>query len=235
MEVVLLNPSIMELTDFAFAWRACALQWERHVLPAWDGYLLVPAAAKWTVSGFTDAANLVPGSHFPIQVVASTGDPGVLGDHSGLRRFWKAFGRATPDPVAMSHELIELMLNPFLDGWVQIPGTDDMEAEEGCDRVEGDSYPIEVSIGGVARDVFVSNFLLPFAFGMEGNGLRLDYDHMGLLQSADEIRPGGYRIVRKANGDVVNEFANEMASDARDRIAAKLGDPMSRTARRFDK
>jgi hypothetical protein len=57
-----------------------------------------------------------------------------------------------------------------------------------CDRVQADSYEIE--------GVSVSNFLGPRAF-REGTG---PYDHMRLLRSPWEIRPGGYCIRRNGEG-----------------------------------
>lgn len=215
-EVVFINPGVMDATDFAFAWRAVAKQVRDHFLPAWSGHLYVWDAANWPVSGFTDAKDLVPGSHFPIQVVASTGEPGILGDHTGLRVLWKAFGRTTPDPVTMSHEALELLGNPFLDFWVPWIDPAMMEAGEMVDRVEHDWYPVSVTIGGETRSVPVSNFLYPAAFGL-APGPR--YDHMELLASRFENR--GYAILRDSAGRVTNDVARGTPSS----------DAMSRTAR----
>lgn len=230
-ELAFINPGVMDAESFAFAWRACAIQWREHIVPAWRGFLPVPATERYPVSGFTDSSQLVPGSHWPLQIVKSTGDPGVLGDHTGLRALWRAFGRSIPDSVTMSHEL-EMGVDPFLDAWAPMPGTDDMEAVEICDRVQFDSYPITVDIGGQKRDVMVSNFLYPAAFGYESEDGHGRLDHMNLLTSPADNR--GYRIVRRADGRIENHFARSLTVEQCDGIAFKsTRDPMSRTARRF--
>lgn len=227
-EIAFIRNGCMDAADFAFAWRAVAIQFERHFLPAWRGFLRVPEAAEWTISGYAEATQLIPGSHFPVLCVKSTGDAAVLGDHTGLKELWRAFGRSKPDPVTFSHEGLELPGDPWVNWWIKIPGTDDYEAGEVVDRVEGDTYTIEVDIAGEKRIVPVSNFLLPAAFGM-GAGMP-PYDWLGLLERPDQNR--GYRIVRKADGSVVNEFAAR-GRDFAAAVESKRLDPLSRTARRF--
>lgn len=224
-EIALVNAAgAQDPDDFAFAAEACRIQLQQHFLPAWDGYL--PDEIPMTVVGYSSTRDLKPGSFWGIEVLASLDSPGVRGDHGGLRAAGKAWGRSLPDSVVESHEVLEAALDHYSDRWIRLPdGT--VTALEACDAVEEDSYPIAVTIGGVTRDVQVSNFLYPAWFG-EGVG---KLDHMGLCRSPGENR--GYLIVQLDDGQTVNVFADRASGEYRAKVIAKLRHE-TRTAARHD-
>jgi hypothetical protein len=145
-------------------------------------------------------------------------EPGALGYHdvspggrAFSRIFWKPIRESggtlvTGDnslSVTISHEALELREDYGCNAWHDMQdaaGTED--ARELCDRVEGDSYPID--------GVSVSNFLGPRAF-RKGTG---PYDFLGMqgdprgLTWPFEIRPNGYAIRRVGGpaGDVQSIF-----------------------------
>lgn len=226
-EIAFLNAAgAMNAADFAFAVEAIRIQLTRDLLPAWAGYLPVPRAL--TVTGYTSATDLVPGSFDPIEVLASLDDPSILGDHSGLAATGQAWGRSLPRSTVMSHEGVELVVDPYADRWVKLPDGR-VVALESADPVENDSYTISVTIGDETRDVPVSNFVYPDWFG-EGPGTQ--YDHMGLCKAADENR--GYLVVENPDGSTSNVFADGATDEYKARVNAKLETVGRRTARRFN-
>lgn len=228
-EIAFIRNGCMGAADFAFEWRAVALQFERHFLPAWRGFLPVPEVADWTIAGYAEASQLIPGTHFPIICVQDTGDGAVLGDHTGLKALWQAFGRAKPDSGVFSHEALEMGGDPFVNEWAPIPGSDNLQALEVCDAVEDLSYTIEVEIAGDRRVVVVSDFVLPSYFGL-GSGMP-PFDWLGRLESRGDL--AGYRIIRRPDGSLSNEFSAAMTVEGRQRIERKLSDPLSRSSRRI--
>lgn len=131
---------------------------------------------------------------------------GALGWHDVMqngvafgRIFWRpvkeAGGTLLQGPLALStvlsHEMLEMLGDPYINWWVDMPDGRTQDSLELGDRTQGDHYAI--------GDVSVSNFLGPRAF-REGVG---PYDYLGLLKSPFEIRPGGYAIRREmATGNV---------------------------------
>lgn len=93
--------------------------------------------------------------------------------------------------VTVSHEYLELIVNPYVTAWIDTP-EGDQEPFEICDRVQGDSYAIGNYPGPA---VSVSNFLGPRAFS-QGPG---PYDFQRVLTSPREVRPGGY-VAKRAGG-----------------------------------
>ena len=81
-----------------------------------------------------------------------------------------------------SHEVLELLIDPLLRRCAQTPRG--FEIVEICDASEQDSYS--------RQGVLLSNFLYPEAFEPPKNTTGVKFDHLGLLQSWDEVRPGGY-------------------------------------------
>ena len=112
----------------------------------------------------------------------------------------------------LSHEILEMMGDPFVSFWSDMGDGETEEAMELCDRIEAQSY----SIDGVA----VSNFLGPCAFR---NGLG-PYDWLGLLNSPWEIAPGGYVIRRIGgpSGDVFVEYGKGVSEARKAQIQAEL-------------
>lgn len=86
--------------------------------------------------------------------------------------------------VTLSHEVLELVANPFCDQAAMGPSAKRLlVAYEACDAVQGDTYKID--------GIEVSNFVYPNYFGLGDPG---PYDHMRLIKKPFEIRRGGYEI-----------------------------------------
>jgi hypothetical protein len=65
--------------------------------------------------------------------------------------------------VTLSHEVLELLGNPCVNRWRDMPDGKRQTCEELCDAVEGDAYPIAVN-GNAVDPTYVSNFLWPAWF-----------------------------------------------------------------------
>jgi len=124
--------------------------------------------------------------------------------------------------VTLSHEVLELLLDPPADLWVRRPDGYAV-AREACDVVEACAYQIEVD--GVP--VGVSDFVLPSYFVAGSAG---PWDHMGRLDGPFALAPGGYEIVRAPDGSVSQHFADLGSYPAR-KLAGK-SHPAARSARR---
>lgn len=224
-EIALVNAAgAQDPAGFAFAAEACRIQLVEHFLPAWRGHL--PDDRPMTVVGYSSTRDLKPGTFWGVEVLSSMDDPGVRGDHGGLRAAGEAWGRSLPDSVVMSHEVLEMALDHFADRWIPLPDGR-VIAFECADPVEHDTYSIAATVGGVTRDVLVSNFVCPAWLG-EGIG-KLDY--MGLCKAPGDNR--GYMIERLTDGQIVNVFAATATPEYRAKVNAKLG-RSSRTAARHD-
>lgn len=137
----------------------------------------------------------------PLALVSTSDVPEDLGYHA-IQASGRPFGICAWGPVkasggavltgadafsvTVSHEYLELIVNPYVTAWIDTP-EGDQEPFEICDRVQGDAYPLE--------QVSVSNFLGPRAFS-QGPG---PFDFMRLLTSPREVRPGGY-VAKRAGG-----------------------------------
>lgn len=96
----------------------------------------------------------------------------------------------------LSHEVLELLLNPSISLWADT-GQGYFVAREACDACQTDSY----EIGGVA----VSNFVYPDWFSPVVS--RDDkYDHLGLITAPFQLRDGGYTL-RCQGGEITEQFA----------------------------
>lgn len=158
-----------------------------------------------------------------LTISAELDEPGVLGYHGAVLGVIFARVKYAGDytSVILSHEVLEQMINPLLTSWSEMPDGR-KQAVEACDRVEDDTYNVEQD--GIF--VRVSNYLLPSAFVPYS---ARPWDRLGKLSAWDGMTPGGYMIVREADGDRVNVFAA-----AEEGIAAsgvKRLNPFSRATR----
>lgn len=188
---------------------ALEFQLMAHYAPMWqsDGV---------QVRAFTDPINLGDSSEAcPLIIFDDADQSDALGYHSVDpygRSFGKAFwsvlrgaGGTLKDgalslSVTLSHEVLEMVGNPYVNFWADTPDGD-QEAIELCDRVQGDSY----RVGGVS----VSDFLGPRAF-RQGPG---PYNWLQTLKSPFEIRPNGYAIRRR--GDDIRAVFGESVPEWR--------------------
>jgi hypothetical protein len=167
-------------------------------------------------------------------IVDSLDMPGALGVHmddiGAIHGF--VLNQGPVDTcVTLSHECLEMLVDPTCTGWRSLGGGRDI-ALEACDPVQADSYAQRATVGELARDMWLSNYVLPRYFDPAGVG---GFDRMGKLDAPLSMSPGGYQIVREKTGDVVNIFARTRIGDTAGRlnVAAKVLRPGSRTLRRL--
>ena len=175
------------------------------------------------------------------RIMMNLDTPGALGFHdlmlSGIpfsNNLWQG-----PDDtsVTVSHEDCEENADPDCQRYKDWSDKDE-QAFELSDRVEGDTYKILATVGGVTREIPVSNWLLPSAFDRHG---KFPFDKMGRLTEWNGMTSGGYVILRsRATGEVNDVFARRSrprvvpASDAaHPAILRRLGRPDSRMMRRL--
>lgn len=226
-EIAISRASKVDATDFAFWAKAIEIQVARDLAPAWGPYLPLGALP---VVPYGSVEDLALNSAHTVVVVDAVDDANLAGYHSGLRAAGYAFGRSLPDSVVVSHEVIELIADPFVDFWAMDDATGLMIARELCDPVQNDTYQIDVELMGVSRSVAVSNFVYPRWFGMINAGADVRFDHLGLCSKAFENR--GYLITRDQHNTVKNVFASRVLPSEMMRIDAKKDDRFSRTGRR---
>lgn len=124
--------------------------------------------------------------------------------------------------AVLSHEVLEMMIDPAVQMWAQSSGTL-LFALEACDPVESDSYEQDVGDGPVA----LSNYVTPAWFDEASDKPR---DRMGTTPGAFELAPGGYCVVM-VGGEVSQQYAKTgTASPLRADHKRRAG---SRTARRL--
>ena len=237
MRIVIVDESVSpEVTEETLTKIAQAIEHQlyQHYGPFWqmDG---VPVR-------FLDSIGEAKESDCPLIIFDNPDQPGVLGYHSvtpnGL-----AYGKAFYDvirrqfmegpvnesntlSVTLSHEALEMVGDPYTNCWVDC-SFDEEEAFEICDRVEGDSYKIDID----GTPISVSNFLGPRAF-RDGIG---PYDYMGLLSSPWEIRPYGYVIRRKGGpSGVVSSHFGHAYPEAKQLLKISHGRALQKRASRLE-
>jgi hypothetical protein len=154
---------------------------------------------------------------------------GALGYHDLTKEgypvgkiFTKLQSDTDPWTTTASHELLELLADPYV---YLSAGPDEKGrwlAYEVCDSPEALSYAIPVD----GHDVLVSDFVTPAFFG-DGPGPQ--YDYLGKIKKPGEILPGGYLSYWTPNGG----WQQAMARDADDATLLKaIPHPGSRRERR---
>lgn len=206
-----------------------------EIAEALEYQLMAQYAPMWQSDGvqvrtYSSPSNIGDnGEACPLIIFDDADQAGVLGYHS-LDPAGRSFGRAFWNvlqagggtlkegarslSVTLSHEALEMVGNPYVNFWADLPDGE-QEAVELCDRVQGDSY----SVGNVS----VSNFLGPRAF-RQGPG---PYDWMQLLKSPFEIRESGYALRRSGDtiypvfGRSVPEWRRDLVYDQTSRMAKR--------------
>lgn len=178
-----------------------------HVAPAWGR--AAPEVA------FYDRLEDVPSWVPPIVLFDHVWEADALGYHSETPD-GRAFGRVFLDVVfedggvvlydgprlnvssIVSHEAIELMIDPDCNVWADGPPSPygQSYALEACDPVNGDTYPVLTGDGTL---VGVANFLYPDWFDPEAPPGRR-FDHMGRLPQPFSMGPQGHILIRSAPG-----------------------------------
>lgn len=212
----------------AFAAKACDAQ----VIECAEAWGVAPTP----VTFYADESGL-PARDVRIMAVVDDLDfPGALGYHDFS--LGVVYGRVlaqsvTDTGVTLSHEFLETLVDPYCNAWRAMGGGRSV-ALEVCDPVQGDTYPVPVTILGERRQVLVSNYVLPRWFDTAARG---GFDRMGRLSLPFSMTDGGYLIVRDEHGNQDNVFARARlryhGMTARLSVAGKLGNGDTRIARRL--
>jgi hypothetical protein len=227
MEIAFQENSRISQADLAFKIAAVNRQMREDLAPA---YLEEP----WPCNSYKSLVGLPAGTFWAISVLDDIDAPGAAGFHDYAAGLAYGRVRASADPLdatCESHEAAELWADPRCSIWIPMPDGR-FTAREICDACEADRYDIEVTIGAETRRIWVSDFLLPAWFV---SGAPRPYT---FLDSVDEPfglsrNGGGYRLVREQNGNISSDFGRHSPFPVmRNRMAKKIADPLSRTARR---
>lgn len=115
-------------------------------------------------------------------------------------------GRTDSPSRTMSHEMIEMFVNAYLDRWV--PGPGGLYALEPCDPVQRSSYHI--------GSIEVSDWVTPLWFGLPSTSEKLTR-FSDFVKNPFEILEGGYCMVQ-SNG-VVKKLGATIAGDVGSRVS----------------
>lgn len=224
MEIAAIEKSRMSQEALAFQVRAVEIQLGQ-LAAAYE-------EARWTMRGYT----MLPaaGDFAVMSILDDIDEPGAAGYHDkvGDRPFGRC--RVSKDPndaTTLSHECIEMALDPLCNLWVPLPDGRRL-AREGCDPCQEDRYALQVTIGSETRWIWVSDFVLPAYFVA---GAPPPYSFLNAVDEpfGTSRNGGGWRLVRDAAGKVTSEFGPLGATPALEAaIAKRVKDPGSRTHRR---
>lgn len=182
-------------------------QMRAHVAPAWGRLppkvYFVRAGGAW-----------VPGT-WVLRLVDELESADALGYHTedadgtvegrvGVGVILKGgtvFTGAQSVSAVLSHEAIELFLDPFVGFWADAADGYSYPIE-GCDAVQGDVYQAAPSV------IALSNFLLPSWFDQMG---KRPYDHMGKLTAPFTVAPAGYSVRRKTESGETEVYGDRPA------------------------
>jgi hypothetical protein len=160
------------------------------VLPAMQKQIDGDFAPVWGCAanlGFFGRNAVLPVGAWPVTIVDKADVPDALGYHDNARG--QPYGIVSVKPnldagapwtTTLSHELLELLANPFVDATV--PYKHKLYDREVCDGPEDDRFASKID------GVLVSDFVFPAWFGAGGSR----YDYTGNCKRPFHILPGGY-------------------------------------------
>lgn len=193
MKIAVINQSTdVSDTEVAAMTVACQKQISQDVAPAWSAYTAMVRFAK--------NPNTVGDDWFPVYLLDNADAADALGYHDltpegrPYARVFTKVSKANGASVSsvLSHEVIELFLDPDCNRWA-IDFQDGVAyAVEGCDAVEGDSY--------LKGDIEVSNFIYPEWFNRQ-HPAGAKFDHLGKLTGPFLMTSGGYLIYMKGGSE----------------------------------
>lgn len=209
--------------------------------PAWGIYatidLAVDDASIPTGPGSDDVAVL--------SILDDEPNPDALGDHTttnagapwaevAVRPVLDMGGDAYSNPAAsvssvVSHEALELLVDPWVGTWWQRPSDGLLIAAEVGDPVENDAFVKHLD--GLDVDVQVSNFIRP-DWLRPGTGAGRRFDHLGKLSAPFTMDPGGYWIQWAAGGTPTAVFGDAVSAEKRARKIARMRSRMTRRCTR---
>lgn len=159
--------------------------------------------------------------------------PGALGFHTWA--FGVVYSRVKAQDaigtiITASHEVLETLIDPFVDQWMPMGDGGRAAAKEVCDPVEADAYPVQVTLLGETRPVLVSNYVLPRWFDPAAPG---DFDRMRKLSAPFSMTTGGYMIVMDPTGNETRVYARHGGERGMAGMGAKVANPFSRARKRL--
>jgi hypothetical protein len=187
-------------------------------------------AAAWgidpmTVAFYAKETNLPDGDVRVLSVVDDDGMAGTSGYHDAWAGVVQAQAQVSDrTSFTISHEVLEMMVNPHVNRWHTMPDGKRSTPREVCDACQSDAYVVDAEILGETRKVELSNYLLPSWFSING---QYPFDKMGKITAPFTMSQGGYLIIRDSSNNISNIFASGMPQ----RFAHKLTNPISRTLR----
>jgi hypothetical protein len=107
----------------------------------------------------------------------------------------------------LSHEVIEMFLDRNVNKWADGPDGQTSFSFEGCDPVEGDSYPVMVA----GKPVMVSNFILPAWFD-DSPPKGSTFDFMKKLSAPFTMTAGGYVVTRSYDPNAVQQVTAHLST-----------------------
>lgn len=194
LKIALLNVStIIPHDEYIKVASALQIQADRDFGPEWE------KSADIGILG--DPTSPIEPDACPLYIMDDADQADALGYHditaSGMP-IGKVFAKTSKDDgvlwsVSASHELLELIGNPWVDSMVISPTDFRLYPREACDPVEADAdgYDIDVNEGQpntTPDNVRVSNFVCQGWFGVPKQKI----DFLGQLTEPFTLRPGGY-------------------------------------------
>lgn len=211
------TPSIE--TDVVFATEACRLQLLRDAGPAWADWADPPG-----VFYYGRAEGLPAQAAAVVAVTHNARVEEAAGYHAAIGR--RVFGvvdlsRTSSMSRTLSHEVLEIYRNAFLDEWWQLPHRPERHySAELCDPVQAQGYGITVQMMGTYRTVTVGDFVLPAWADPSLTGPKT---YRSSVSQPFAIAPGGYQIAREDDTIMYLPAPGEGVA------AAKITRPLSRT------
>jgi len=176
---------------------ALQIQLDRDWQPAWGTTATLLFLSK---------TQPIPINTWPIYIMDNSDVAGALGYHDEAnkgRPYGRVFAKTDAQygyswTVTLSHELLEMMADPFVNLTVFNQNTNTagtLVAYEVGDPVEDDRY------GYTINGILVSDFVFPAWFDSTATAAGTKYDQRGLLHAPFQILPGGYvSIFNVTNG-----------------------------------
>lgn len=198
MKIAIINAStVISDIDALSCVRALQIQLDRDYLPLWG------KRADLFFYSKTDSQKIDLSEFLQLIIMDTTDQAQAEGFHdltaSGLP-IGKIFAKTTMDAgdswtVTASHELLEIMADPYINLTANSSDGTKQFAYENCDAVEETDYDI--------NGIRVSNFVTPAWFEDGIHIGQTQYDYLKLLTKPFQLLAGGYIGVRdltKANG-----------------------------------
>ena len=197
--------TVVSDADVSKAVAALQIQLDRDWQPAWG------TTATLT---FYNKNQTVPQTSWIILIMDNSDITGALGYHdenASSRPYGKVFVKDAIRygyswTVTLSHELLEMMADPFVNLTVfrQTSATGGrLYAYESCDAVENDRYGYRIN------NILVSDFQYPAWFDATPRA-GSKFDHMGYCTTSYQILPGGYMPIFNVNGGSGWQSLNEL-------------------------